>query len=91
MNTIAYFGLPISLFKVSISSSLSLWQNRDKWKAGGVNTMPEYTDIPEFEEVEPDEWDLKMMAECVDDDPADVITFDESLAIYGLTRNDLHN
>ena len=91
MNKIACFALPIPLSNLHTSSSLSLWQNMGEWIAGGVNTVSEYTDIPEFEEVEPDEWDLKMLAECADDDPADVISFDESLAIYGLTRNDLHN
>ena len=41
------------------------------------------------EEVEPDEWDLRMLARCADGQESDYISFDECLAELGLTYDDL--
>lgn len=45
--------------------------------------------IPEIEEVEPDEWDLKMIEEAKKENDGKTITLDELLKKEGLTYADL--
>ena len=47
--------------------------------------------IPETEEVEPDEWDLKMIEEAKKENDGETITFDELLKKEGLTYADLQD
>ena len=47
--------------------------------------------IPETEEVEPDEWDLKMIEEAKKENDGETITFDEMLKKEGLTYADLQD
>ena len=45
--------------------------------------------IPEIEEVEPDEWDLKMIEEAEMENDGETVTLDELLKKEGLTYADL--
>lgn len=45
--------------------------------------------IPEIEEIEPDEWDLKMIAEAERENDGTTISLDEMLKKEGLTYADL--
>lgn len=47
--------------------------------------------IPEIEEIEPDEWDLKMIEEAKQENDGTTITFDELLKKEGLTYADLQD
>ena len=65
----------------------------DTGEAVGGEILPPYVDIYEendilcFPEVEPDEWDIQLLADCDNDEG---VSFDECLAELGLTRNDLN-
>lgn len=45
--------------------------------------------LPETDEIEPDEWDLKMIEEAEKTNDGETITFDELLKKEGLTYADL--
>jgi len=51
--------------------------------------MSEREAIPDVEEVEPDEWDLQMIAEAKRENDDARITFDEMLKRDGLTYADI--
>lgn len=47
--------------------------------------------IPEMEEMEPDQWDLDMMAQAQKDNDGTTLTLDEMLKKEGLTYADLQD